>query len=130
MTGDQVRRCPTEIGAVIGAYLALFLVDIVPAAMVPREMAIFTALLVVPVFVVVNPLFIAASPRWPLPALISAVCFVLLLGGGVRAAEAASRQRFGDDAMIFLLPFTIYLVTLPASGWFRLTVWFKKRQLV
>src|SRR5262245_13877776 len=113
----------------IGHTVLLFLVDVVLAAIVPRELAIFTALIVMLVFVVANPILIATAPRWPLRALISAVCFVLLLGGGVGAVEAASRQQFGDDAMIFLLPFMIYLVTLPSSGLFRLTVWFKKRQL-
>ena len=114
----------------IGHTLLLFIADVVLAAIVPRELVILTSLMVMLVFVVANPILIATGPRWPLRALISAVCFVLLLGGGVGAAEAASRQQFGDDAMIFMLPFMIYLVALPASGLFRLTPWFKKRQLV
>jgi len=128
-SGQQLTKLST-FRHPIGHTALLFVVDVVLAAIVPGEMAIFTALIVMLVFVIANPILIATAPRWPLRALISAVCFVLLLGGGVGAAEAASRQQFGDDAMIFLLPFMIYLVALPASGLFRLTVWFKKRQLV
>jgi MFS family permease len=110
--------------------LLLFIVDIVLAAIVPGKAAILTSFLVMCVFVVANPVLIATGPRWPLRALISAVCFVLLLGGGAGVAEAVSGQQFGDDAMIFLLPLMIYVVALPASGLFRLTAWFKKRQVV
>jgi hypothetical protein len=52
------------------------------------------------------------------------------VGDGTGVTEAISRQHYGDDAMVFLLPFMIYVVALPASGLFRLTSWFKRRQIV
>jgi hypothetical protein len=80
--------------------------------------------------VIVNPILIATGPRWLLRALISAVCILLLLGAGTGVTEAISRQHYGDDAMIFVLPFMIDVVALLASGLFRLTSWVKRHQIV
>src|SRR5262245_3958342 len=51
------------------------------------------------VFVTANPILIATGPRWLLRALISAVCFVLLLGAGTghRGYRPPALWRRRDD---------------------------------
>ena len=77
------------------------------------------AILVVFVFGVTyaigSPLLIAGRPGWWLNAILSLVVFLLLLGLLTGLGEAASRQHFGDDAMIMVVPVLIYPAALAVS---------------
>lgn len=108
----DVWRMPGAAG------VAIALVSVPLILLMRGEGAIFVALAALCLYPLLDVPRILARPSWWRGAIVSAVVWLLVFMGLTAAVESV--RRLGDDAMIFLLPFTMYPLVLGISGLVRL----------